>query len=127
MVERLEKCIEEYDRILIWNICSVKIWDMFLEFCNSDVFDNCKEKILLAYVITIEHQDDSINTNSADENLEIRKLTGQEYSDILDLYLMYEFSDRVRIISGSSQYAGMMNYVDTGLLTQKELFMALLC
>lgn len=126
MVERLEKCMEEYDRILIWNISSVKIRDMFLEFCNSDVFDNCKEKILLAYVIHIEHQDDNMDTNTAVENLEIRKLTRQEYSDILNLYLMYEFSDRVHIISESSQYAGMMNYVYTGMLTEKELFAALL-
>lgn len=52
---------------------------------------------------------------------EREKLFSQsEESAIKKLYLMYEFSDRVRLSENSPQYGCLQNYVEMGLLTQKE-------
>lgn len=39
---------------------------------------------------------------------------------IKKIYLMYEFSDKVRLLEDSPQYGGLYNYVENGLLTQEE-------
>lgn len=39
---------------------------------------------------------------------------------IKKLYLMYEFSDKVRLSDSSPQYGGLRNYVEAGLLTPEE-------
>lgn len=49
-----------------------------------------------------------------------------EESAIKKLYLMYEFSDKVRLLEGSTQYGNLQNYVETGLLTWEEAKIAAL-
>lgn len=44
----------------------------------------------------------------------------EEELGIKKLYLMYEFSDKVRLIEHSPQYGYLLNYVETGLLTWEE-------
>ncbi len=44
----------------------------------------------------------------------------EEEIGIKKLYLMYEFSDKVRLLEDSPQYGGLQNYVETGLLTWEE-------
>lgn len=55
-----------------------------------------------------------------------RCLTDREMQDILKLYYLYEFSDRVVLFSQESIFGGLLNYVDTGILTMDELVRALL-
>lgn len=51
----------------------------------------------------------------------IEKLFSQEEElGIKKLYLMYEFSDKVRLIEHSPQYGSLQNYVETGLLAWEE-------
>ena len=49
-------------------------------------------------------------------------LPAEKYMDLVSLYHTYEFSDRFKIIGRSSQYGGLFNYVDNGLLTEQEVF-----
>ena len=49
-------------------------------------------------------------------------LPAEKHMDLVSLYHTYEFSDRFRVIGRSSQYGGLFNYVDNGLLTEQEVF-----
>ena len=55
-----------------------------------------------------------------------RYMTDREIQDILKLYYLYEFSDRVVLFSQESIFGGLLNFVDTGILTMNELVRALL-
>ena len=45
---------------------------------------------------------------------------------VLDIYRMYDFSDKVLVVSDSNQYGSLFNYVKTGILTKQEMVDALL-
>ena len=45
--------------------------------------------------------------------------------DILRLYQMYEFTDKIIVISDNYQYPNMFNYIRQGILTEDELVDAL--
>ena len=47
--------------------------------------------------------------------------------DVLKIYRMYDFSDRILVISDSDQFGNMFNYVKNGLLSKEEMVEALLC
>lgn len=44
----------------------------------------------------------------------------EEELGIKRIYLMYEFSDKVRLLEDSPQYGSLRNYVENGLLTPEE-------
>lgn len=44
----------------------------------------------------------------------------EEEINIKKLYLMYEFSNKVRLLENSSQYGNLQNYVESGLITVEE-------
>lgn len=46
---------------------------------------------------------------------------------LCELYLMYEFSDGFQILCRNECFGSLMNFIDTGLLTNEELIDALLC
>lgn len=45
----------------------------------------------------------------------------EELSKIISLYCMYDFSDKVSLVSDCSQYGSMFNYVNNGILTNNEM------
>ena len=55
-----------------------------------------------------------------------RYITDSEMQDILKLYYLYDFSDRIALFSQESIFGGLLNFVDTGILTMDELARALL-
>lgn len=48
------------------------------------------------------------------------QFTNAEALGMKRLYLMYEFSDKVRLLEDSPQYGSLKNYVENGLLTPEE-------
>lgn len=52
--------------------------------------------------------------------------SNEEELAIKRIYLMYEFSDKVRLLEDSSQYGSLYNYVENGLLTPEEAWRAAL-
>lgn len=60
------------------------------------------------------------------ENSDVKEVSRKEMREILELYYMYEFSDRVQIISSGHRFGTLLNYVDTGLLTFDEAIEAFL-
>ncbi|WP_029199518.1 hypothetical protein [Oribacterium sp. NK2B42] len=60
-------------------------------------------------------------------NSELSKFISREIvNKAIYIYRMYDFSDKVFVISDSDQYGTMFNYVKTGILTKQEMIDALL-
>ena len=53
-------------------------------------------------------------------------ITRKEMDEILEIYNMYDFSDKVIVVSNSNQYGSLFNYVKTGILTKQEMVDSLL-
>lgn len=61
----------------------------------------------------------------AGDNKYIQVISSDEMRDILRLYQMYEFTDKIIVISDNYQYPNMFNYIRQGILTEDELVDAL--
>lgn len=63
----------------------------------------------------------------AKSNNKQTKYVSKEIVDIaVDIYNMYDFSDKVFVVSRPDQYGSLFNYVKTGILTSQEMVDALL-
>ena len=56
----------------------------------------------------------------------LRRLTQEQMQEVMQLYRLYDFSDKVVVISDSGQYGTLFNYVACGILTETEMVAALL-
>lgn len=54
-------------------------------------------------------------------------ISWEDSCKLSELYLMYEFSDRFQILCRNECFGSLMNFLDTGLLTNEELMDVLLC
>lgn len=106
MPEKLENYLETYDMILLVetendNTCKgLSGEDLAGKLLNSQAFLRSEKKILIL----------------SEENY-----PEKEYKELIRLYYMYEFSDKVRIIGRTNQHGNLMNYVDNGLVTEEEI------
>ncbi len=53
-------------------------------------------------------------------------VTQQKLDEILEVYHMYDFSDKVFVVSDPNQYGSLLNYLKTGILTKQEMVDSLL-
>ncbi len=51
----------------------------------------------------------------------IKKKSSEQICEILKLYRLYDFSDRLFVISENPQYGNLFNYVKNGVLSSEEL------
>lgn len=56
----------------------------------------------------------------------VQFITSSEMDRLMEYYLLYEFSDKIFVISDSIQYGTIFNYIETGILTNQEVAKALL-
>lgn len=66
------------------------------------------------------------NLKQARDNKYIQVISSSEMLDILRLYQLYEFTDKIIVISDDCQYPNMFNYIQQGILSEDELVDALL-
>ncbi len=64
--------------------------------------------------------------SDADSGEHIKYIEPKQMKKELDLYRLYEFSDRITVISDTDQYGGIMNYVKNGVMTLEEAVASLL-
>ncbi len=64
------------------------------------------------------------NMCSYHENAEL--ITYSEEQELLDLYHLYEFSDRFLVLENSSMYGSVFHYVDEGVLSFDEAIRSLI-
>lgn len=53
------------------------------------------------------------------------QISVQEIAQLKKLYFMYEFSERFQIIDKNDGFGDLSNYVDVGLLSDKELYLTM--
>lgn len=101
LCKRIEENLKEYDLILLVETedrgGSGSLWE---RLSHSKAFQKSGKKTLL--------------------------LPLKEYEEPALVYSTYEFSDRFKVIKSSSRYGSLMNFVDSGLLTEEEAFEAIL-
>lgn len=61
-----------------------------------------------------------------DIRLDYRMLNLCEMEQLKELYFMYEFSDRLLMVSVETQFGSLLNYFNTGILTEEQAVEALL-
>lgn len=108
---RLKQGIKDKKNILIINTLDDEIINIILSKLDNHALDN----------IEIWHKFSHI---AGDEHLVC--VPEDEMTDVIGLYGLYEFSDKVSVISESTQYGSLYNYVKIGLLTKEEMVDALL-
>ena len=112
---RLEKDLEEFDKIILVDEHRVK--QEFLEaFYESEALTAVCKKILIL----------SGTEDKRKGNIVWRHITESEVQDIIKLYRMYEFSNRIVLLSWENAFGGLENLVNTGVLTQEEAITAFL-
>lgn len=115
IIEDISEYLKKYDRILL--LIDIDI----TSFCKSEALKNTTKKVLILSNADIDHTNHMNHSNCA-----YRRLTGEELEALQRMYNMYEFSDRFQVLSDSPQYGGLLNYVKTGLMTEEDVFQALL-
>jgi hypothetical protein len=55
----------------------------------------------------------------------VQEISVDQEKEFLDLYHMYEFSDKFLVLENSDQYGSMLNYVDGGLISFSEALKSL--
>lgn len=114
-IHRLEKDLEEFDRIILMDVQPGNRQDAEL-FYTSETLQASSEKILILCGGVDERQGNVT-----------RRYTGEsELSELLKIYRMYEFSNRVSVFSQDEGFGGLHNFVQTGVLTAEEAITAFL-
>lgn len=115
IVKVLEEYIIQYDCVFVFQDDSSEMKRICNSFCGSDALKNAGKKIMI--LATSEYT--PVNGN-------FMRISSEEYGKIQEIYNLYECSDRLQIISGNSQYGNLLNYVKTGLLSEEQVYEALL-
>lgn len=56
----------------------------------------------------------------------VQEISAKQEKELLDLYHMYEFSDKFLVLEDSKQFGSMLNYVEGGLISFDEELKALI-
>ena len=109
----LEEDLEKYDRIILVDQHKVdrRMVDAFFE--SESLRDTDKKTLVLSETCGRECN-----------HVTWRCIEEREIQEIENLYYMYEFSDRFLYFPGEPNCGGLLNYVETGILTVDEAFSA---
>jgi len=114
IIKKIEDYIQEYDSVFVLNTRVLKnktIPQGFSEYSGK--------KILL---LTKNWEIDNVPKG----NIDMLRISDEEYCTIEEMYYMYEFSDRIHLLTDSTQYGSLDNYILNGILTEEEVFAALM-
>lgn len=114
IIKKIEGYIQEYDSVFVLNVRILKN-----KTIPQEISKYSGKKILLL----MKNQEIG---NMPEGNIVMRKISDKEYRSIEELYYMYEFSDRIHLLTDSTQYGSLDNYILNGILTEEEAFAALM-
>ena len=115
-IKKLEKYLEEYSSIIIFDDRNEEIRKYKLSFFEREMELSDQKKIMVM----------GLKDDVTADKWGYKIITEQEYNFILRLYRMYEFTDKLRIVSYFLLFGSMLNYLSTGIITEEEYFEALL-
>lgn len=112
IIGELEKVLASYDKVLVFlPECGASLINQFLE--SGAYVKQCSSvRVYIPKVLGVEPKE------------AIRIISEQELEEILTVYQLYEFADNLQVIGESQNFGGLLNYVKTGVLTEKEVFEA---
>lgn len=116
IIKQMETDLTVYDQILLVKNDTdedMKLAESFLAFAVS--WQTNKKVLILSPVDFSECS-----------GVLYRKISKEEENSILKMYNMYEFSNRISVISHNGHFGSLLNYFETGVLTLKEMFRAML-
>lgn len=112
-VRLLENAVERYDRIVLFDRN-----EFIFKLFNMKVITASNKKIL---ILSSKYMVSDI------ENITFQQITEEQIGNLIDFYFTYEFSDKFIFVSrDNTNYGGLLQFVDTGILSVKELFEALI-
>lgn len=110
-IASIERIANENQHILLINnddLEFVKVLNECIKNYQSSQFERC------CVIIPI------LNTNI------MNGISDRDSKEFLRIYGLYDFSDKVSVISDAEQYGNLYNYVKNGILTREEMIEALL-
>ena len=113
----IEQDIEQYDLILLIVGEFSKGENLAEKVCQSEAIRSTKRNIKIMSMFDISKKMD---------NITYRKLTEEEQEDLINLYFLYDFSDKFRFFSSKELYGSILNYIKTGYLTFEEVCTSML-
>lgn len=126
-IENLEAQIEKYDKVFLLDGDRDFQKKLCFLFTNSQAIKSLEKKVLVLYTEEISDEKAVSESQTLEQFwIDLFQIKESEYRDLLRLYYMYEFSDRFQVLSISSQYGSLFNYVDTEILDMEEVFQVLL-
>lgn len=127
IVAGLERALNKFDRIILIYSKGVNRGEQLIKLISeSAVLKEAEEKVLL---LSGNHSDNSYSYYyyNQDEDKAVKDFLPKEnIESILKLYYLYEFSNRIQVISDSACFGSLLEYVDMGILTMEEAVDALL-
>ncbi len=102
-VHKLEEKINSGTRVILFD-CE----DTELLYLISEKIKNSKTEIWHS-------------TDGALVNEYLTAIKRKEMDELLEMRSLYDFSDRVSVVSDSVRYGSLFNYVKTGILTKEEM------
>lgn len=109
IISKLENYIEKYEKIFIINFDSQDNNHILKRICKT--ISNMSKRH--NFIICSENDFELERLNNIDY------WSQEEMSEFLKLYLIYEFSDKIILLSDTTQYPSISNYIFTGLLTEE--------
>jgi len=110
-LKKLGMLIEDGKKIILFDCSDMKLLKSIVQWIIE-----CKIDDLVIW--------QSIEKSLTDEYVEF--ISKKTMCDIVSMYHMYDFSDKVLLVSNITQYGNLFNYVNTGILTKQEMVDALL-
>lgn len=109
----LEKKLDQYDRVFLFE--RDVIWFEAV-FAGSDALKRCSKKIWIYSSSDVAYP----------EGISYGRICPDEEKELMNLYCLYEFSDRFHAISCNKSHGSLFHYVEQGLLSPAEMVEALL-
>lgn len=112
----LKRELDRYDKIFVVPNTQEITNEMLEWLYKSVVLRNSEKKILFISAINF----------MVNESCEFYKISTNEEVCLKKIYYMYEFSDKFQILSKNNIFGGILNLVETGILTFEEAIKAFL-
>ena len=109
IVEKIEKELNRGTKIIVYDLDDE---NLLRKICDEI---KCRSQILIWTTCKFDNPGECIE-----------HIDGTSMRSIMSLYNLYDFSDKVVVISDSTQYGSLFNYVNTGVLSSDEMVKALL-
>lgn len=106
----IENLINSYDAIIVCP--GEESENLILAF--SEALEACPANVIL------------VTDNQTKTGTSIRNVSEDFMSGLLDCYYLYEFTDKIIVLSDVSFCPGIKNYVSNGILTEEEMINSLL-